>query len=71
MKTPAKPPVTTQATLLAKAVKVFGSSKDAKKWLNSAQFGLGGAIPLEHAKTQAGALEVENLLGRIEHGVYS
>ena len=33
--------------------------------------GLGGAIPLEYAETEVGAREVENLLGRIEYGVYS
>jgi putative toxin-antitoxin system antitoxin component (TIGR02293 family) len=59
------------AKLLGKAVKVFGDIEDAKQWLNSPQFGLGGAVPLDYAKTEVGAREVENLLGRIEYGVYS
>ena len=59
------------AKLLGKAVKVFGDMEDAKQWLNSPQFGLGGAVPLDYAKTEVGAREVENLLGRIEYGVYS
>ena len=59
------------ARLLGKAVKVFGGIEDAKQWLNSPQFGLGGAVPLDYAKTEVGAREVENLLGRIEYGVYS
>lgn len=59
------------ARLLGKAIKVFGGQQDARQWLNSAQFGLGGAVPLDYAKTEVGAREVENLLGRIEHGVYS
>jgi putative toxin-antitoxin system antitoxin component (TIGR02293 family) len=59
------------ARLLGKAVKVIGDFEDAKQWLNSPQFGLGGAVPLDYAKTEIGAREVENLLGRIEHGVYS
>ena len=59
------------ARLLGKAVKVFGDKDDARQWLNSPQFGLGGAVPLEYAKTEVGAREVENLLGRIEYGVYS
>jgi len=59
------------AKLLGKAVKIFGDLEDAKQWLNSAQFGLGGAVPLDYAKTEMGAREVENLLGRIEYGVYS
>jgi putative toxin-antitoxin system antitoxin component (TIGR02293 family) len=58
------------ARLLGKAIKVFGE-EDAKRWLNAPQFGLGGAVPLEYAKTEVGAREVENLLGRIEYGVYS
>jgi len=59
------------AKLLGKAVKVFGDLEDAKQWLNSPQFGLGGAVPLDYATTELGAREVENLLGRIEYGVYS
>ena len=58
------------ARLLGKAIKMFGE-EDAKQWLNSPQFGLGGAVPLDYAKTEVGAREVENLLGRIEYGVYS
>jgi putative toxin-antitoxin system antitoxin component (TIGR02293 family) len=59
------------ARLLGKAGEIFGDKEDAKKWLNSPQFGLGGAVPLDFARTEVGAREVENLLGRIEHGVYS
>lgn len=59
------------AKLLGKAAKVFGDLDDAKQWLNAPQFGLGGAVPLDYAQTEIGAREVENLLGRIEYGVYS
>jgi putative toxin-antitoxin system antitoxin component (TIGR02293 family) len=59
------------ALLLSKAIKILGSEDDAKKWMNSPQFGLGGAVPLDYAKTEVGANEVENLLGRIEYGVYT
>ena len=59
------------ALLLARAIKVFGSHQDAKTWLMSPQFGLGSQIPLDYAKTEVGAREVENLLGRIEYGVYA
>ena len=59
------------AKLLGLALKVFGNLGDAKRWLNAPQFGLGGAVPLEYAKTEIGAREVENLLGRIEYGIYS
>jgi putative toxin-antitoxin system antitoxin component (TIGR02293 family) len=59
------------ARLLGEAIKVFGDMEDVKQWLNSPQFGLGGAVPLDYAKTELGAREVENLLGRIKYGVYS
>jgi putative toxin-antitoxin system antitoxin component (TIGR02293 family) len=59
------------AQLLGQAFKVFEDLEAAKQWLNAPQFGLGGAVPLDYAKTEVGAREVENLLGRIEHGVYS
>lgn len=59
------------ARLLGKAVAVLEGEEHARPWLNSPQFGLGGAVPLEYARTEVGAREVENLLGRIEYGVYS
>lgn len=59
------------ARLLGKATQIFGDRADANRWLASPQFGLGGAVPLEFARTEVGAREVENLLGRIEYGVYS
>lgn len=59
------------ARLLGQAMKIFGGIEDAREWLRSPQYGLGGAIPLEFAGTEVGAREVESLLGRIDHGVYS
>jgi putative toxin-antitoxin system antitoxin component (TIGR02293 family) len=59
------------ARLLGKAVTVFGGLEEARHWLTSPQFGLNGAVPLTYAGTELGAREVENLLGRIEYGVYS
>jgi putative toxin-antitoxin system antitoxin component (TIGR02293 family) len=59
------------AMLLSKAISVLGSKDEANKWLNSPQFGLGGAVPLDYAKSEIGAREVEKLLGRIEYGVYT
>ena len=59
------------ARLMGQAVKVFGGLENAREWLNCPQFGLGGAVPLDYAETEIGAREVENLLGRIEYGVYS
>ena len=59
------------ARLMGKAVEVMESAKNARRWLTSPQFGLGGATPLEFAETEVGAREVEDLLGRIEYGIFS
>ena len=59
------------ARLMGKAIKVFGGIEEARQWLTSPQFGLGGAVPFDYAETEIGAREVENLIGRIEYGVYS
>ncbi len=59
------------ARIYAVATEVLESEEKAKKWLSRSQYGLGGRVPLEVINTEAGAKEVENLLFRIEHGVYS
>ncbi len=57
--------------LLKKAEDVFGDGKSAREWLMHKQVGLGNTVPLDFARTEIGAREVENLLGRLEYGVYS
>jgi putative toxin-antitoxin system antitoxin component (TIGR02293 family) len=57
--------------LLKKAEDVFGDADSARTWMTTKQPGLGTAVPLDFARTEIGAREVENLLGRIEYGVYS
>lgn len=59
------------ARLMGKAVEVLESPENARRWISAPQFGLGGATPLEYAETEVGAREVEDLLGRMEFGVYS
>jgi putative toxin-antitoxin system antitoxin component (TIGR02293 family) len=59
------------ARLLGRAAEVLEGEAAARHWLKRPQYGLGGAIPLDYAETEAGAREVENVLGRIEYGVYS
>jgi putative toxin-antitoxin system antitoxin component (TIGR02293 family) len=59
------------ARLMGKAIEVLESEESARQWLAAPQFGLGGAVPLDYAETEVGAREVEDLLGRIEYGVYS
>lgn len=57
--------------LLEHAASVFGNVEKGRAWLKFPQFGLGGAVPLDYAKTEIGAREVDNLLGRIDYDVYS
>ena len=59
------------ARLLQQAADLFGSVERGRAWLKFPQRGLGGAIPLEYAQTELGALEVERLLGRIDYSVYT
>jgi putative toxin-antitoxin system antitoxin component (TIGR02293 family) len=60
------------ARILAKGLELFeGDRQQAVEWLLHEQPALGGSIPLEVARTEVGAREVENLIGRLEHGVYS
>jgi putative toxin-antitoxin system antitoxin component (TIGR02293 family) len=59
------------ARLMGKAVEVFENEEGARAWMSAPQFGLGGETPLDYATTELGAREVYNLLGRIDHSVYS
>ncbi|MBI5503836.1 MAG: DUF2384 domain-containing protein [Deltaproteobacteria bacterium] len=49
----------------------LGSEPRARAWLESKPKALGGRTPLEFAATEPGARVVEQLLGRLEHGVFS
>ena len=57
------------AKLTERAREVFGDLESAREWLKSPQFALGGEIPLEYADTEPGAQVVEDVLGRLEHGI--
>ena len=58
--------------VFGKALELFeGDPKSAREWLSAPQTALGGAVPLDMARTDIGALEVEALAGRLEHGVFS
>jgi putative toxin-antitoxin system antitoxin component (TIGR02293 family) len=48
-----------------------GDVTAARNWLLAPQAGLGGEVPLEIASTDIGAREVENLIGRLENGVFA
>jgi putative toxin-antitoxin system antitoxin component (TIGR02293 family) len=59
------------ARLLVRASDVLGSEKAARSWLTAPAVAFRGECPLDFADTEIGAREVEALLGRIEHGVFS
>ena len=57
--------------LFDRATEVLGSRESARHWFKTPKRALAGASPLEYADTEPGAREVESLLGRLEHGVFS
>ena len=57
------------AKLTERAREVLGDLESAREWLKAPQFALGGEIPLEYADTEPGAQVVEDVLGRLEHGI--
>ena len=60
------------ARLLSKALDLFeGNAEAARGWLLAPQLVLGGATPLDIAKTKTGAREVEILIDRLEQGIFS
>ena len=59
------------ARLYAIAAEVLEDAPAAARWLKSPQRALGGAVPLELAQTDVGSRDVEALLGRMEHGVFT
>lgn len=59
------------ARIAALAVEVLETTQAALHWLERPQIGLGGKVPLAMLVTDAGRDQVEKLLLRIEHGVYT
>ncbi len=58
--------------LLTQAIELFEEDREkAFRWFVQANRALGNLSPLEMAATETGAREVENLIGRLEHGVFS
>ena len=67
-----KPKRTSRLTLLMKqAIDILGSEEKALMWFKTPLPLLGGKTPFEYADTEPGAREVEDILGRIAHGVFS
>ena len=60
------------STVFEKAVELFeGDVPAAVSWLTAPKNALGNHSPLAYSRTDVGAREVENLIGRIEYGVFS
>lgn len=59
------------AQLLNRTLEVLGTKEHAVSWLKNPRSYFGGKPPLDLADTELGNREVLNLLGRIEHGVFS
>lgn len=58
--------------VFGKALELFEGDRDAaSEWMLTPQPALGGETPIDVAQTELGSREIENLVGRIEHGVYS
>jgi len=57
--------------LIVRAEEAIGTADKAHRWLMTSNRALGGQVPLTLLDSDAGALAVERVLGRIEHGVYS
>lgn len=57
--------------VLAETVDVLGSDEKASRWLQAPNRALGGQTPLSLLDTDPGTQQVEEILGRIEHGVFS
>jgi putative toxin-antitoxin system antitoxin component (TIGR02293 family) len=58
--------------LFSQTLDLFDGDADAaRRWFTSGARALGGESPLAFARTETGAREVEHLIGRLEHGVFS
>jgi len=54
------------------AVSLFeGDETAALGWMRAPAAALSGRKPIEFARTEVGAREVEDLIGRLEHGVFA
>lgn len=59
------------AAVFQRAIEVLGDLGKARRWFGRPKRALRGETPFKYCDTEPGAEEVTNLLGRIEHGVFS
>jgi putative toxin-antitoxin system antitoxin component (TIGR02293 family) len=57
--------------VIGRAEEALGEPEKAHRWLRRANRALGGRRPLDLLVSDVGARAVEDVLGRIAHGVYS
>ncbi len=57
--------------VVARAGSVLEDEAKARAWLERPLRELGGKSPLELSATELGAREVEQVLGRLEHGIFA
>lgn len=57
--------------IAVQASEVLGGKEQAARWLRAPNRALSGQMPLELLDTDLGSRQVEEVLGRIEHGVFS
>ena len=54
----------------ARAIEVFGSREKALRWLRTPVRSLGDQTPISLLNTSEGVAQVQDTLGRVEHGVW-
>lgn len=60
------------SSIFEKAVALFeGDVDETLEWLTQPKKALGDKVPLNYSRSELGAREVENLIGRLEHGVFT
>jgi putative toxin-antitoxin system antitoxin component (TIGR02293 family) len=59
------------ARILAQAKETLGDMEKAGRWLQTSNRALEGDKPIDRLDTDIGARSVEQVLGRIEYGLYS
>lgn len=59
------------ARIAAEAARILGTEEKAVGWLRDPNIALGGEVPMDLLQTDIGARQVEEILGRIEYGLYS
>ena len=59
------------AALFDRAIEVLGDKASARHWFATPKRAFANRSPLEYADTEPGARQIEDLLGRLEHGVFS